>query len=366
MELESSNLIIIKAPFNYNNFFSFDKDIKQFFNFLTSLLRIINVFLVFFLIIIFIFYKTILFIGTVGFQFMKDGIKNLESYQNIQNNFCDDIRNLKNKKLEDKIYLVNASLNEIKFDIFIYNNLSINNYYENEKISNILNALQNYSYKNDYEEDDILIITIAANAGWYTTAFGIFNYSILSFEPFIDNYYISKKNYCRNIKNFIKVESTITIINRTIYPIEKICNYYKDINNIKKDQILCNIKNEKNLDKDYIKIGTIQTMKLDDIIPLLNKRITLLVFDLELEGEMALESGKDLITKYHIPFIFIEFNILTFRVHETDAKKFLLFFIQNGYKISLDGFLTSQFIRIDDLLRMNFLIIDLYIIYVGN
>ena len=66
---------------------------------------------------------------------------------------------------------------------------------------------------------------------------------------------------------------------------------------------------------------------------------------------MSLESGKELINKYHIPFVFIKVNIRMFSFHETNSKNFLLFFIQNGYKISLNGFLTSEFISVDDLLR---------------
>ena len=169
-----------------------------------------------------------------------------------------------------------------------------------------------------------MIIDISSNAGWYTNFFGIFKYSILSFESLRENYYVSKKNFCRKIKNFNTYESTITIVNKAVYPVEKFCNYYKDIKNIKNDKILCDISKGKNLDKDYIKIDTIKTIKLKEYIPFINKRITLLLLDLELEGEMALESGKELIDKYHIPFIFIKFNIKTFTFHETNSKNFLI------------------------------------------
>ena len=121
------------------------------------------------------------------------------------------------------------------------------------------------------------------------------------------------------------------------------------------------------MDKDYIKIDTIKTNKLSNFIPLINdKRMTLLRFDLEYEGEMAIESGKELITKYHIPFVFIEFNMLMFALHETRPQDFLRFFTQNGYKISLNGFLTKQFISVEDIMKTNFLTINLYLVYVGE
>ena len=87
---------------------------------------------------------------------------------------------------------------------------------------------------------------------------------------------------------------------------------------------------------------------------------------MRLEGEMALESGKELVSKYHIPFILIEFNLDIFKVHERNAEHFLLFFINNGYKISLNGFLSNEFINIFDLLSIHFENINLYIIYTGK
>ena len=53
-------------------------------------------------------------------------------------------------------------------------------------------------------------------------------------------------------------------------------------------------------------------MLLGNIIPLtINKRLTLLIFDL-IYGEMDFENGNDVIIKYHIPYVFIEFHLLIF------------------------------------------------------
>ena len=90
-----------------------------------------------------------------------------------------------------------------------------------------------------------------------------------------------------------------------------------------------------------------------------------MVFDLEFEGEMMIKSGKDLITKFHIPFIFIEFNVEIFKIHGTDPKNFLYFFTKNGYKISLNGFLSNEFVTIENLFLSNFSTIYLYIKYIG-
>lgn len=374
MELESTNLINIANSKNDRimDAFSYEKDIKQLMRFLQKILGLINIFLIILFFTIFVLFRIKNFICMINFNKKKP--KDLKYYQDLQNRFCDNILNHINRELENDIILYNVSLNDTQFDIFIYNDydyyswqIKLNQSFEGEATLHMLNAIQYYADKNDYLNDDIVIFDIGSNVGWYSTFFGTYKYTVLSFEPLPKNDYVLRKNFCRNNKNYAEPQSTITIINEVLYPIETFCDYYKDIKNSKKNLVLCDKSKEKNLDKDYIKIDTIKTNKLSNFIPLINdKRMTLLRFDLEYEGEMAIESGKELITKYHIPFVFIEFNMLMFALHETRPQDFLRFFTQNGYKISLNGFLTKQFISVEDIMKTNFVTINLYLVYVGE
>jgi hypothetical protein len=374
MELESTNLINITNSKNERimEAFSYEKDIKQLMQFLQKILGLINIFLIILFFTIFVLFRIKNFICMINFNKKKP--KDLKYYQDLQNRFCDNILNHINRELENDIILYNVSLNDTQFDIFIYNDydyyslqIKLNQSFEGEATLHMLNAIQYYADKNDYLNDDIVIFDIGSNVGWYSTFFGTYKYTVLSFEPLPKNDYVLRKNFCRNNKNYAEPQSTITIINEVLYPIETFCDYYKDIKNSKKNLVLCDKSKEKNLDKDYIKIDTIKTNKLSNFIPLINdKRMTLLRFDLEYEGEMAIESGKELITKYHIPFVFIEFNMLMFALHETRPQDFLRFFTQNGYKISLNGFLTKQFISVEDIMKTNFVTINLYLVYIGE
>ena len=374
MELESTNLINITNSKNdcIIEAFSYEKDIKQLMRFLQKILGLINIFLIILFFTIFVLFRIKNFICMINFNKKKP--KDLKYYQDLQNRFCDNIINHINRELENDIILYNVSLNDTQFDIFIYNDydyyswqIKLNQSFEGEATLHMLNAIQYYADKNDYLNDDIVIFDIGSNVGWYSTFFGTYKYTVLSFEPLPKNDYVLRKNFCRNNKNYAEPQSTITIINEVLYPIETFCDYYKDIKNSKKNLVLCDKSKEKNLDKDYIKIDTIKTNKLSNFIPLINdKRMTLLRFDLEYEGEMAIESGKELITKYHIPFVFIEFNMLMFALHETRPQDFLRFFTQNGYKISLNGFLTKQFISVEDIMKTNFVTINLYLVYIGE
>jgi FkbM family methyltransferase len=87
---------------------------------------------------------------------------------------------------------------------------------------------------------DIYIIDVGGNIGWYTFLLGKYGYNLITFEPSKINYYILNKNFCLN-KNL-----NITIINKGLFPEEKICNIYSAKNNIGNGMINCNEKIVKN------------------------------------------------------------------------------------------------------------------------
>ena len=374
MELESTNLINITNSKNDRimEAFSYEKDIKQLMRFLQKILGLINIFLIILFFTIFVLFRIKNFICMINFNKKKP--KDLKYYQDLQNRFCDNFINHINRELENDIILYNVSLNDTQFDIFIYNDydyyswqIKLNQSFEGEATLHMLNAIQYYADKNDYLNDDIVIFDIGSNVGWYSTFFGTYKYTVLSFEPLPKNDYVLRKNFCRNNKNYAEPQSTITIINEVLYPIETFCDYYKDIKNSKKNLVLCDKSKEKNLDKDYIKIDRVKATKLSNFIPLItNKRVTLIRLDLEYEGEMAIMSGKELIHKYHIPYVFMEFNMLMFALHETRPQDFLRFFTENGYRISLKGFLSNEFISVEDIMRIKFITINLYLVFVGK
>ena len=376
MEPETKNLIDQKKYDKKQNEPFSNEKIKTYFAFFSyNKLGIFNVGIILISIIIILIRRTNISI----FKSNKNEIiiKDLNYYQKKQNYFCDNIRYEFNKEIEETISLFNVSLNGTNFELFLYKDLDYlsniiraKKFYDDVGTLYMLKALEYYKDKNNYKNEDLIIIDIGANIGWYTIFFGIHNYSVLSFEPYPENYYVLKKNYCRNIKNIIEENTnnlTITLINRAIYPTEATCGYYQDIKNSKKDLVICDLRKEDNFNIDYMKMDLVNSTNLGDFIPIINhKKITLLRLDLEFEGENAIKSGIKLITKYHIPYIFIEFNFLIFSIHMTTAQEFFKFFIDNGYKISLNGFLTNDFIDIDELMIIRATRINLYFVYVGQ
>ena len=277
-----------------------------------------------------------------------------------QNLFCQNLINNNNTKIEDKIKMVNIKFSNSNFDMFIYksndflsNAISGSGSWETKETNNLLSLLDYYSRKKNIERNDIYVLDIGANIGWYTFILGNKGYNIISFEPSTTNYYILNKNYCLNNN------TNIILINKGLDIEETNISIYHPLINIG-NAISSNDAHNSNI-KNYIKEEIILT-KLEKYIPyLVNKNLALMKLDIEGSEGKAIESGKELITKYHIPFIFMEWTPKALKLKGTDPELFLKLFIDNGYKISKKDFLSGEYCSFDEII--NVAAINLYIIY---
>ena len=93
------------------------------------------------------------------------------------------------------------------------------------------------------------------------------------------------------------------------------------------------------------------------------KNLALIKIDVEGSEEKAIKSGIELISKYHIPFIFLEFSPEPLRNHGSEPKEFLKLFELNGYKFSQNNFFDTDYLTIDKIISMKIGVINLYIIH---
>ena len=312
-------------------------------------------------------FNTISDIKPANYNYIKDGEFNQkinDKYIEEQNYFCDNQQKFYNSLFEGKIRLAQIKYGDKNFTMFVYNKLDVvsnqiirSKQWETWETRNLIKGLNYYSNKKKIENKDIYIIDIGANIGWYSFIFGKYGYKVISFESSKINNYILKKNYCLN------KEVNITIINKGLYNEEKICDLYNLINNEGNGMAIC--ENNNTL-PDFLfknKTGEIILTKLSNYIPFLSdKNLTLIKIDVEGSEGKAFEGGIELITKYHVPFILIEFTPKSLQLHGTDPKKFLRIFVDNGYKLGLNGFF-SNYISIDNIMRRNFSIINIYIVH---
>ena len=267
-----------------------------------------------------------------------------------------------NQKFEEKIKLIDVKIENISFNMFVYrtgdivsNNLIKRKSWELKETLKLLKALNFYSNKKNINNNDIYIIDIGANIGWYSFVFSKYGYKIISFEPSKINNYILKKNFCLN------KEINLTIINKGLFDEEKKCFLYNKKNNEGNGFINCELNN--NLTNSFKKSGEILLTKLSNYLPFfMDKDLVLIKMDIEGAERKAIDGGIELITKYHIPFIFLEFSPKLLKRLNSDPKEFLQLFIDNGYKIStLDFF--NNYISVDDIIGKNLIQKNLFLIY---
>ena len=194
------------------------------------------------------------------------------------------------------------------------------------------------------------MLDIGGNVGWYPSLLGRYGYSILTFEASEKNSYVLKKNFCNLIK-----DSNVVIISKGLGSEEKNCSYFIEKHNAGNGMVICDNSKEKlnneYLKKIYKKENEIEITTLNSFMPYLsNKNIALMKIDVEGHEFQILQGGKELITKYHVPYVVLELTPELLKEVGSEPKDLVQFFVDNGYNISLDGFLSKNYITVDKLL----------------
>ena len=291
----------------------------------------------------------LIFLNLNDFKY-KENNNILIPYIKQQKDYCKNYKKYYNKIIEDQINITKVKIQSQSYEIYLYKKGGFikdtvektGSFEENESI-NVLNALQYYGFKkNIINNKDIFMLDIGANMGWYTSFLGKFGYSIISFEPFETYYYVLFKNYCLN-----NMGSNVVIVTKGIDVEEKDCHYYIQKGNLGNGMTICDHEktNNQSPGNGFERVKDVLMTKLSNFIPYLSdKYLALIKIDIEGAEEKALESGIDLITKYHVPFILIEFSPTFLRNHGTNPYEFIQLFVKNGYYISINSFLDNNFI----------------------
>ena len=287
----------------------------------------------------------------------------------LQKDFCDNPNKYLNQQYENMFKLTEFSFKNIDYRIYVYKegDKYMSNYiikskgYDTQEMTNFYDALEKYGKeKNILNKKDIYMLDLGANLGVYPSYFGKLGYTVISFEASPRNYYLLKKNYCQINRN----SENIIIINRGLGNTEKICNYYTQIKGIGNGMIKCD-ENRGEFDNagfHWKKTFDVPIIKLSDFIPYLaSKNIALIKLDIEGSEAMVMQDSIELITKYHIPYIFSEFSIKMIAEHGNNPREYIKLFIDNGYKVNKEGFFSKNFIPFEEVKPGN-----LYFTYFGK
>jgi len=277
-------------------------------------------------------------------------LNKLEKCKKEQNDFCDDIEKNKIKEYEEQIQLTDISLLSRVFNMYVYksddemsNEIMTLKNFNGEKTGDLLTALLFYSTIKKINASQIYFLDIGSKIGWYSMIIAKFGYKVLSFEPSEINNYILKKNYCLNR------EFNLTLIKKGLYTEERKCDYYLNSKSKSSGKVFCDVK--QNLPSDLIKSGESTLTRLSNYLNFLsNQNLALVKISVEGLEEKAILGGIELITNYHVPYIYLEFNPESLREHGTDPAKFLKIFIRNKYRFPFYNFFDDEFLSIDEIM----------------
>ena len=315
------------------------------------------IFIIFMLVII-LFYrnfipKKILNVLTYSLKYVEYNEKIAEKYSYLQNYFCENQNETFYQEYENKTRIAEVDFHEKKFEMFVYksgdivSNVIISSHrWERGLTDSILNALEFYSQKKKLENKDIYFIDVGANVGWYSFFIGKYGYKILSFEASKINNYILYKNYCLN------KDVSLSIINKGLDEEDKTCKIITANKNIGNGAIFC--ENTEKSDVYFLGdvYNNIELTKLSKYMKFLSeKNVALMKIDVEGYEPKVIKGGEEIITKYHIPFIAMEFDINFIQLHQINALEFLKIFENNGYKFSMVDFLSKKYISSEELIK---------------
>jgi len=289
-------------------------------------------------------------LSEISFEKFDENI--LQQINSQQMEFCNNKNKYIKEEYEKHIKLVNVDFLGKKFDMYVYTNedivsisISSSKSWEAKDTKTLINILNYYSSLKNITRDNIYILDIGSNVGWYTLFLAKFGYKILAFEPSDVNMYMIRKSFCLN------QDLNITLIKKGLYTEEKQCDFYISKGNIGDGWIFCN-KNSSEIPSHLIKSGETYLTKLSNYIEFLSaNNLALIKIDVEGSEGKAIESGIELFSKYHIPFIFLEFSPGPLVQHGTEPIKLLEIFENNGYKFAKDNFLDTNYYSKSEILE---------------
>ena len=287
-----------------------------------------------------------------------------KQYLQLQNYFCEKENESLIPEYEKRIIKANAIYNGKTFQMFVHTgkdfvsqSILYSHNWEGSLSQICLGALKYYSKKKNIENKNIYLLDIGCNVGWYTYYLGKFGYKIISFEVWEVNNYILYKNYCLN------KDVNVILINKGLDTEDKKCTFKTASGNQGNGMILCENRDKNRTELDGETFNNVELTKLSRYYNYLSdKNLAFIKMDVEGSEANVLEGGKELITKYHVPFIMIEYEQSFLEDHGTKVLEFLQFFENNGYKISMNDFLGKQYTSISEIIK-NKNIINLFIVY---
>lgn len=200
--------------------------------------------------------------------------------------------------------------------------------WENTQLNIVLLALERYKQKKGINSsENLTVMDMGANVGYYTYVLANKGYRVVAFEPAIENMYVLRKTYCLN------QNKKVLLLNLGLSDVEKTCPSFSGIGEYSNRQVYCNMTPPAGL----INRGNVRITRLNNFAWLFNN-IAFIKIDVEGYEAMAVSGGKKIFYEAKVPYIQMEFVWDRLVEHGANPGELLVDFTRNGYDIHQNSF----------------------------
>jgi len=207
-------------------------------------------------------------------------------------------------------------------DDIVSANIMENKYWGGNTADLMKRHLDHYASRHGLKPNDIYMIDVGANVGWYTLFVANLGYRVISIEPMITNEVVLRSTLCRNPEMGKKV----TFFNKGLGESAQKCMILSGKNNRGDGMTKCG--DEIDIGTDYEIRGNIDVVPIDDLLATFQfkERIALVKIDTEGYEPFVLRGGRKILLEGHIPLQMVEF------FHEVKQEVFDMY-KENHYRV---------------------------------
>lgn len=246
---------------------------------------------------------------------------------------------------------INSIKQEDPFQMFLYksgdivsNEISAYGEWESSLGRDFTKVLEILKKNWNLESEELGVLDIGANIGWFTLNFANHRYKTFSFEPLLENQHLSLASLCLNPKLQIFVTYHPFGLGTSTQTCKMISGKTEEGSFDGDAFTICNNDANYAAPQGYMLRGAMFVKSLNEVMKNTQtevKRIGLLKIDIEGYEYYAISGGLEWINEARIPYIMSEFSPVMMGGKE-NAKKYLQLWLDLGYHVYLNSWFNQR------------------------
>ncbi len=261
--------------------------------------------------------------------FLKDNSGNSNYNATSNDLLVTETKTIMVKRVQSSSTATNKHDNTTFFPMRVYVNKDIvstfitsHGDWEMDKVQALVQVMQAFSHQYNMSLDQLTVVDIGANIGWYTLQLASIGVNVIAIEPFPSNVHLIRQSLCLNPHLAQRVVVLPTALSATN---GHTCVLYSPDNNVGDGNLDCNVSDPTSFvpPNGYHVQAHIPCQRIDDLLLLpsvpssqsssptiaavSHPRIVAVKMDVEAHEPLVIRGGPRFFTQSYIPFFFTEF-----------------------------------------------------------